>query len=66
MNLKIEEKRKAAGIKQGDFAQKIGAKQTAVCNWETNRSDPPVKYLPKIAEVLGCSIDELFPKEATE
>lgn len=60
MELRIEEKRKAAGLTQGELAAKIDTKTASVSNWENGWATPPVKYLPKIADVLGCTIDALF------
>ncbi len=50
---------------QHDLAVKLGRKsKSVVCNWETGPTTPPSKLLPKIAEVLDTTIDELFREAA--
>lgn len=52
--------RLACGMKQVDLAERVGVTQKAVSYWETDRSDPKCSILPKLAEIFGCTIDELF------
>lgn len=59
--IKLREMRKKAKITQKEFAARIGAGQGTVSMWETNQSVPRVGMLPKIAQALGCSIQDLFP-----
>ena len=60
MSIKIEELRKKKGITQEEFAELMGVTQGAVSQWENGTVTPSSKKLPKIAEALGCSIEELF------
>ena len=60
MNLK--EKRIAAGITQTALAEQLNVSQAAVAVWETGEAKPTVDKLPKLAELLGCTIDDLFNK----
>ena len=52
--------REAAGLTQQELATELGVDQSTVCLWETGKTQPRVKLLPKIAELLGCSINELI------
>lgn len=56
----IRELREAAGLTQGALAEKIGVDRTAVVKWETGVAFPSSAKLPKLAEVLGCGIADLF------
>jgi transcriptional regulator with XRE-family HTH domain len=47
---------------QAELAEKIGVDQTAVSQWETGQTYPKASLLPKIAEVLNCTLDEMFKK----
>ena len=47
-------------IEQKELAEKVGIKSNAVSNWENGRTRPDIALLPKICEVLGVSLDELF------
>ncbi len=38
---------------QKEVAQKIGASESTIYNWENNLSMPAIKYIPKIIEFLG-------------
>lgn len=55
--------RKKAGVTQGELAEKLGVTQGAVSQWENGDTKPSVELLPKLASVLGCTIDELFRTE---
>ncbi len=50
----------AARIKQGmtqqDIAKKIGTKQSAIARLESGNSNPSLKFLQKIADVLGYTL----------
>ncbi len=50
--------RKAAGMTQKELADKMGTGQSAVSAWE-NGGNVTAENLKKLAEVLGCTIDDL-------
>ena len=52
--------RKERGMTQLELAQKMGVTDKAVSKWERDLSFPDVASLPKLAEVLGTSVDELL------
>ncbi|MDM8270103.1 helix-turn-helix domain-containing protein [Thermophilibacter provencensis] len=52
--------RKERGLTQLELAQQMGVTDKAVSKWERNLSFPDVASLPKLAEVLGTSADELL------
>ena len=52
--------RKERGMTQLDLARQMGVTDKAVSKWERNLSFPDVATLPKLAEVLGTSVDELL------
>ena len=58
--MKIKELRERAGMTQTALAVAIGTTQACVAGWEAETSVPRTEKLPKLAEVFGCSIDELF------
>ncbi len=51
--------RKRCGLTQGQLASKLNVTPQAVSKWE-NGSLPDTEFLPKIAGILGVSIDVLF------
>lgn len=59
-NMRIRELRKAAGLTQTAFADNMGVTQTIVSDWENEVYLPKARELPRMAAILGCSIDFLF------
>lgn len=60
-NLKaLREKRH---ISQIELSKILGVSQGAVSQWENGQSMPRAEMLPKIAKVLGCTVDELLEQE---
>lgn len=59
MGEKLKRARKAAGISQADLAEKVGCRQKDISRWESGLHEPGALTLKKMAQVLGCSMDEL-------
>ena len=59
----IKCKRESAGWTQARLARKLGISRATVAMWETGKSRPRYDMLPKIARLLGCTIDELYADE---
>lgn len=59
----IQRLRKKNGFTQEELAGKLGVTFQAVSKWETAKSAPDIGFLPTMADVFGCSIDELFSRE---
>ena len=58
--MNIRELRESAGLTQGELSAELGVKRSAVSMWEIGKSRPRTEDLPKLAEVLHCSIDDLY------
>ena len=56
----IKELREKKGMTQRDLALKLNVVQTTVAMWESGNNAPRAVMLPKLAEVLGCNINDLF------
>lgn len=56
-NLRIKK-----GISQDALAKLLGTTQAAVAMWETGARMPRADKLPRLAEVLGCTVSDLFAK----
>lgn len=54
---KIRILRKAKGLTQAEFAEKIGVQRPTVGSYETGRRTPYVKDLEKIAAFFGVGLD---------
>ena len=62
----ISSLRKEKGMTQNDLAEKMNVTDKAVSKWERNLSCPDVNSIPKLAEVLGVSVDELLNARKSE
>ena len=58
--LGLAQRRKAAGYTQETFAEALGVTRSALAAWEVGRTVPSAAILPDIADLLLCSIDELY------
>lgn len=56
----------SAGLKQKDVADRLGISQVSVWQWESGVSLPRADKLPAIAELYGCTIDELYGPQADD
>ena len=63
----IESRRKAAGMTQLAMAAELQVSRQTLSSWESGESWPSASWLPAIADLLLCSIDELYvdPEEQT-
>lgn len=52
--------RKAAGLTQIQAAQLLGVTDATISQWENGETKPKTSRLAKVAEVYGCTIDELL------
>ena len=58
--MQIKKLRLKNNLKQTDIARLLGIKHASVCNWEKGKTSPKAKYLPKLANIFKCKIDDLF------
>ncbi len=56
----IMKKRKEIGITQGNLAEKLGVSFQAVSKWENGAAYPDIELLPKIAVILGTTVDAIL------
>lgn len=59
MGEKLREARQRAGMTQLQLAQAIGCYQKDIARWELGKIEPGVLTVKKMAQVLGCSMDDL-------
>lgn len=60
----IKRFRDKLNISQAALAGSMRVAQQAVAKWESGESMPRADRLPKLAKILGCTIDELFAEES--
>lgn len=50
-------------IKNADLAKHLNVKNNVITNWKTRGTEPPIKYLVPICELLNVTIYELLEIE---
>ena len=60
MKNRIEEIRKAKGIRQEDFARALGVSRQTISSLETGRYNPSISLAYKIAKFFGSTIEDVF------
>jgi transcriptional regulator with XRE-family HTH domain len=62
----IAKLRKQQGMTQLELAEKMGVTDKAVSKWERDLSCPDINSIPKLAEILGVSVEELMQSKKEE
>lgn len=65
-NMALKEARKRAGLTARDVANALGFSLQNVYNWESGSYLPKTKHLTEIANLYGCTVDELLAKEPSQ
>ena len=58
--------RKSKGYTQEELGQKIGVTNQAVSKWESETSMPDIMILPRIANALDVTLDDLFAEHVIQ
>ncbi len=57
---RIRTLRKKSGMNQSVFAEKVGISQSMLCQLERGTKVPTLPLAVQIANVLGCSLNDLI------
>ena len=60
---KIKEYRKQQHWTQEELAKKLDVERSAVAKWERGKSQPQAARLIALAEIFGCTVDEILGRE---
>lgn len=63
IGMKISNQRKALKLSQVEFATRLGLSRSSIVNIEQGRQHTPSHILWQIANILSCSIADIFPSE---
>lgn len=58
--MRIRELRERRGLTLTQLANAMEVDIAAAVRWESGKRNPRADKLPRLAEVLGCTIDELY------
>lgn len=62
IGLNISAARKARGLTQAQVAERMGIPYQSIGQWERGIRTPRLKSLEKIANAIGCTVQELIGK----
>ena len=62
----IRNLRKSKNMTQEELAFQLNVSRTTVTMWENGESLPRSNLLPKLAQILGCTVDDLLRCEEGE
>ena len=57
---KIKEYRKINKLSQAEFGKRLGVSAQAVFKWEQEICYPDITFLPQLAEILECRVEDFF------
>ena len=57
---RIQEYRKQRKWTQKELADRLGVERSAVAKWESGKSQPQAARLVALAEIFGCTVDEIL------
>jgi transcriptional regulator with XRE-family HTH domain len=60
----LKDRRVAVNLRQEDVAKELEVDQSTVCKWELLGSKPLPKYQRKLAELYGCSVEDILESVA--
>lgn len=63
--MRIAQLRKAAGLTQHELAKALGVPQSNIAFWERTDKPPRSDLLPKMAQILGVSVEDLLDTSQT-
>ena len=66
MKNRIEELRKAKGIRQEELAKALGVSRQTISSLENGRYNPSILLAMKLARYFGVTVEEMFIYEEEE
>ena len=60
LSKKLREKREEAELTQNEVAEELHVSPQSISKWERGEALPSVEFLPKLAEIYNCKIDDFF------
>ena len=57
---RIKDSRRNNDLTQEEFGKLLGVSAQAISKWERRECYPDITFLPDIAEVLSCNVNDFF------
>ena len=65
-HINLKNKRLLNNLSQKEVAESLNISHQSVSKWENGDALPSIEYLPKLAELMNCSIDDFFVTAESE
>jgi len=65
LGTRVAQARRSQGLTQEELSAHLGIPQQTLAHYEVGRTRFPVSMLPKLADKLNLSLDEMLGREAT-
>ena len=63
----LRKRRLDLGLMQREVSERLDVDEMTICNWETNRNLPLIRFIPRIITLLGYDpYDENSPKDLAQ
>ena len=56
----LKKLRKEACLTQSQLSEFVGCSRSSIAQYETGKAYPRAELLPKLAQILNCTVDELL------
>ena len=56
----LKEKREDLGLTQNEIAEMLMLSPQSISKWERELAEPSIEYLPKLAKIFECPIEDFF------
>lgn len=56
----IRDYRRRHKLTQAQFGDAIGVSPQAISKWERQECYPDITFLPRLADLLGCTVNDFF------
>lgn len=66
INERFKNIREDSELTQNEVAEQLNISPQSVSKWERGEALPSAEYLPKLARIYGCKIDDFFAEEELE
>lgn len=61
----LKNAREAKGLSQMALAKSLGVDQSTVCLWECGKTSPRPDVAIRLANILGCTLDDIYRAKVT-
>ena len=61
----LKNAREAKGLSQVALAKSLGVDQSTICLWERGKTSPRPDVATRLANILGCTLDEIYRSKVT-